>query len=270
LAAVTDVASVKASIERAVLDGAPDGDRYIGSHPMAGSHRVGPLTAIPELFVDRTWVLTRRADNPDWVARRIRALIGICQARLVELDAREHDHAVALVSHVPQLMSSLTAARLVDASPAELALAGQGVRDVTRIAASDPTLWQQIVDGNRVEVLAQLRSVRADLDTLISGIDAPATVADLVDRGRHGTAALPGKHGRTVADLVSIVVEIPDTPGALARLFADIEACGANVEDLSIEHDPVREVGFLNIQVEPELAEILRSDLTERHWALRL
>jgi prephenate dehydrogenase len=215
-------------------------------------------------------VLTPRLDNPVWVLDRVRTLICLCGAQLVELDAGEHDVAVARVSHLPQLMSSLTAARLVDAPADQLRLAGQGLRDVTRIAASDPQLWQQIIDGNRDQVLAQLKAVQADLADLVERLERPGAVAELVGRGRAGTRALPGKHGRTAAELVAIVVEIPDAPGALARLFADIEAGGVNIEDLSIEHDPVREVGFLAIQVEPDRAAALRQTLVERCWSLRM
>jgi prephenate dehydrogenase len=269
-AAVVDVASVKASVEAAVLTACSGEDtaRYVGSHPMAGSQHAGPLTAVAELFVDRTWVLTPRADCLEWALERARALVAACGARLVELPAARHDRAVAEVSHLPQLMSSLTAARLADAPVEDLALAGQGVRDVTRIAASDPALWQQIVDGNRAEVLGQLRAVYSDLGNLIDALSGPDAVSSLVARGRAGVAALPGKHGRRASELVAVVVEIPDTPGALARLFADVEAEGVNIEDLAIEHDPVREVGFLSIQIAPEKADALRSALTPR-WSLR-
>ncbi|MCL2316424.1 MAG: prephenate dehydrogenase [Actinomycetia bacterium] len=268
-AAVTDVGSVKASIERAVLAGAPEASRYVGSHPMAGSERSGPLGATPDLFIDRTWVIATRPDAAPWAVERVRALAGACLARTVELAADEHDRAVAEVSHLPQLMSSLMAARLAGAPASDLGLAGQGVRDVTRIAASDPGLWQQIIDGNRAHVLAQLRAVQEDLDRLVARLGDGAAIADLVSRGRSGAARLPGKRGRDMSELVSVVVEIPDTPGALARLFADIEAGGTNIEDLAIEHDQVREVGFLSVEVEPDRADALRTALTGHGWSLR-
>jgi len=268
-AAVTDVGSVKGAVEQAVIAGAPDASRYVGSHPMAGSERSGPLTATPDLFVDRTWVLTPRPDVAPWALARVRALGQTCRARLVEVGADEHDRIVAEVSHLPQLMSSLTAARLRDASPADLGLAGQGVRDVTRIAASDPGLWQQIVDGNRAHVLAELRAVQADLARLVAHLDTPGEVADLVGRGRDGAARLLGKRGLDMTELVGVVVEIPDTPGALARLFADIEAAGVNIEDVAIEHDQVRQVGFLSVDVAPQVADALRAALAGHGWSLR-
>lgn len=274
-AAVTDVASVKLSIQTAVLEGCQaagrpdDASRYVGSHPMAGSHRAGPLTASADLFVDRTWVLVSRPGQEAAAVSLVRDLIATCDARLVELDAASHDQAVAAVSHLPQMMASLTAARLLDADPTDLALAGQGVRDVTRIAASDVGLWRQIVAGNRPAVKAQLVAVRDDLSHLIEHLDEAGVVEDVLQRGRDGVAALPGKHGRAAGELVAVIVQIPDTPGALAKLFADIEQLGINVEDLSIEHDAVREVGFLSVQVAPEGADALADSLRRENWVVR-
>jgi len=271
-AAVTDVASVKASIEQAVLRATAGTDiaaRYIGSHPMAGSQHTGPLTAAADIFADRTWVLVQRPGQNDDAVATVRALIQTCGSRLVTLDAAQHDRVVAMVSHLPQLMSSLTAARLQGAAEPDLALAGQGLRDVTRIAASDVGMWCQIVAANTAAVKAQLEAVRDDLDGLIDGLGDAAVVAEMLQRGRDGAASLPGKHGRAASELVSVVVRIPDTPGALARLFADIEREGVNVEDLSIEHDPVSEVGYLAVQVTPERAGPLADALRQADWLVR-
>jgi prephenate dehydrogenase len=268
-AAVTDVASVKSEIVRTVAERSPHAHRFVGSHPMAGSQHAGPLTAVGELFVDRTWVVAPTSDNDDWALARVEALVEVCRARLKRLDAANHDRAVAAVSHLPQLMSSLVAARLAETEADDLALAGQGVRDVTRIAASDATLWSQIVSGNRERIRGQLLAVQDDLATLISGLDTPETVAALVERGNAGVAALPGKHGLAVVDLVAVTVEIPDTPGALARLFREVDEQGINVEDLSIEHDAIRTVGFLSVHVEPERADSLRESLRDNGWEIR-
>jgi prephenate dehydrogenase len=268
-AAVTDVASVKSEIVRTVAQRSQHATRFVGSHPMAGSQHAGPLTAVGGLFVDRTWVVAPTSDTQDWALARVEALVAACRARLTRLNAANHDRAVAAVSHLPQLMSSLVAARLAETQADDLALAGQGVRDVTRIAASDAALWSQIVSGNRERVRTQLLAVQADLSTLIAGLDAPETVAALVERGNMGVAALPGKHGLAAVDLVAVTVEIPDSPGALARLFREVDEQGVNVEDLSIEHDAIRTVGFLSVHVEPERADSLRESLRNNGWEIR-
>lgn len=268
-AVVTDVASVKRRVRDRVRGTGVDVERYVGSHPMAGSHHTGPLTASADLFVDRTWVVTDEPENPAWAVDRVRSLARLCRARVVSMPAAEHDEAVAQVSHLPQLMSSLTAGHLRGVPSSHLQLAGQGIRDVTRIAASDPGLWRQIVAANADAIRRELVGVRDDLDALLAGLDDPDMLEDFIARGRAGARSLPGKHGRQALDYDHVVVEIPDAPGALARLFGDVDAAGVNVEDLAIEHDDAREVGFLSIAVSPEAAGDLARAMSARGWTLR-
>ncbi len=106
-------------------------------------------------------MLTPTSEASSETVAAVRALVLDCGAQPVVSDARGHDVAVALVSHVPQLVASLTAARLVDAEPSTLSLAGQGLRDMTRIADSDPDLWSEIVAANAGPVLSVLDSLAA-------------------------------------------------------------------------------------------------------------
>src|SRR5690349_20530264 len=115
---------------------------------MAGRERSGPAAARSDLFEGRPWVVT---PSPGSEGGRIRAVVSVaqaCGATPVVMDPAAHDRAVAVVSHLPQLAASLVAARLLDCEHEALALAGQGVRDVTRLAASDPELWVQILASN--------------------------------------------------------------------------------------------------------------------------
>ncbi|WP_420175005.1 prephenate dehydrogenase [Luteococcus sp. OSA5] len=269
-AVVTDVSSVKGRVLDKLRATGADISRYVGSHPMAGSQFAGPLTASGELFVDRTWVVCPRLDNAPEHVERVRQLARTCGARLVEMEAADHDEAVARVSHVPQLMSSLTAGNLRDVPERHLQLAGQGVRDVTRIAASDPVLWRQIIQANSSAIRLELEGIRRDLDELFVVLDDPTGLEGFMARGRDGARTLPGKHGSGPVEWESVVIEIPDTPGALAHLFADIGAEGVNVEDLSIEHGSTREVGYLSVQVSPTQAEHLREVMADKGWTLRV
>ena len=185
------------------------------------------------------------------------------------MPAEEHDAAVAAVSHVPQVAASLVAARLRDLPTDAVGLSGQGVRDVTRIAGSDPGLWRQILVGNREAVRQELAGVRADLDELLTVLDDPDALEAFLARGRAGARSLPGKHGRDRADFVTLTLEIPDAPGALARLFADIGQAGINVEDIAIEHDPSRELGYLAVAVDEAAAERLMAAMGDAGWVVR-
>jgi prephenate dehydrogenase len=265
-AVVTDVASVKGSVAREVAGGAGL-DRYVGSHPMAGSERSGPLAASARLFEGRPWVITPAADATDAAVRLVEEVAVMLGAVPTVMDADTHDRAVALVSHVPQVLSTLTAARLVDAPPAHLALAGQGLRDVTRVAGSDPALWRDIITTNAEEIGAVLSAVRDDLDTLIDALRDRDVVGGVLEAGRVGTRAIPGKHGGEPVELVVVNVQVPDTPGALSRLFAHVGESGVNIEDLRIDHELGRPVGLVEIAVAADRADELVARLTERAWS---
>ncbi|MHA6509529.1 prephenate dehydrogenase [Tessaracoccus sp. Y1736] len=265
-AVVTDVGSVKAPILAAVATLAPEHRRYVGSHPMAGSQFTGPLTASGDLFRDRTWVVTPVEGNAPADVAAVEQLARDVGALVVTMPPAAHDEAVAQVSHVPHLMSILTASHLREVPAENLRLAGQGIRDVTRIAGSDPALWRQILTANAGAVRHELSEVAQDLSHLIGVLDQPEELEQFLAMGQAGAHSLVGKHGHGPLDTVSVTVEIPDEPRALGRLFTDIGEAGFNVEDFELTHDPVREVGYLSISVEREMAEQLRADIVARGW----
>lgn len=268
-AAVTDVASIKSPILAAVGT-SPGAERFVGGHPLAGREVSGPAGARSDLFEGRAWVVT-----PNGASDRARELIidvvtGL-GATAVVMEAEPHDQAVALVSHVPQLMASLTAARLVEADAEAVSIAGQGLRDVTRIAASDPALWAEIVAGNAAPVLEVLREVRSDLDDLIASLgrgQAEASVSDVVARGNTGFGRIPGKHGERRRRYVDVPVVIPDAPGALARLFDLAGVEQVNIEDLALEHSPGQPVGLATLRVLPERGESFTHALRSAGWTV--
>ena len=270
-ATVTDVGSVKAGVLDALWQRDVDLGRYVGSHPMAGSHHSGPMTAHRELFVDRTWVVTPHRRSAAESVERVRAAVRACRARELIMDVDDHDAAVARVSHLPHLMSVLVAGHLTQVPERDLMLAGQGLRDVTRIAGSDPELWEQILGANSNAVLEELREVQNQLGLLIKSVEAAHASDDLrsqLERGVAGIRKIGGKHGAALVRYRQVVVAIPDSPGALARLFADVSAAGVNVEDISIEHDPVREIGYLALSVAPEHADALVETMLSHGWTV--
>jgi len=271
-AAVTDVASLKASIVDA-LAGHVARDRFVGGHPLAGRETSGPGGARSDLFEGRSWVLTPMGVEDAEALAAVRSAVGEIGAFIVEMKPREHDEAVAVVSHVPQVMASLTAARLVDLEATSLALAGQGLRDVTRIAASDPWLWSQIIGGNAdavVEILDEVADDLADLRRALTGEQAlrSQSVRDLVTRGNAGRSRIPGKHGAAAQRYAFVAVVIPDEPGGLARLFDVVGTLGVNIEDLALEHSPGQPVGLATLAVQPAAAPGLMDDLSAAGWVV--
>lgn len=265
-AVVTDVTSVKAGLQRAVR-GTPGSERYAGGHPMAGSERSGPLAATAQLFEGRPWAVTPSAEtSPDALDAVVDLALHVGAVPII-MDAAAHDRAVALVSHVPQVMSTLTAARLNDAEGNHLALAGAGLRDTTRIAASDSRLWVDILGTNAQDVRAVLELVRDDLDRVISSLGHDdAAIGAVLESGRRGTELIPGKHGSQPDRLDIVHVQVVDRPGELSRLMADTGQSGFNIEDLRLDHDLGRPVGLAEIAVALGVGDDLAAALTARGW----
>ena len=205
-AVVTDVGSVKSAPLAAVVD-LPGAERYVGSHPMAGSAQSGPLGASATLFDGRPWAVTPHPAATVESVELVEALVAACGATKVLLTPAEHDRAVARTSHVPHLLATLVAARLAEAPENHLVLSGQGVRDVTRVAGGDPALYSQIVSGNADAVLALLGEVRSQLDEVIAAVGAGdrAGLHAVLERGVAGTRAIPGKHGGPVRPMRSVL-----------------------------------------------------------------
>ncbi len=266
-AVVTDVGSVKTAPLRA-LEGHPGLERYVGGHPMAGSERSGPLAASPTLFDGRPWAVVPHQGSTDTATEAVTTLARLAGASVVRLSPEEHDLAVARTSHLPHLLAVLVAGRLADAPAEHLALSGQGVRDVTRIAGGDPGLWQQIVTGNAPAVAGLLTQVRDQLDVLIDAVSAGdrLPLGEILERGVAGTRAIPGKHGGPSRPTASVFVSLPDHPGELARLFADAGASGVNIEDVHIDHDPARDTGLVELLVDETRADHLQTSLEAGGW----
>lgn len=288
-AVVTDVASVKERVVAEVRARAgAEARRYVGSHPMAGRERSGAGSADSDLFAGRPWVVVGQDSDPE-AELAIRNLAVDVGATPVRMGASEHDAAVAAVSHMPQLIASLVAARLEELGESTLALSGQGLRDVTRIAASDPRLWSAIVVGNAGPVADLLRRISDDLSALIAGIEAAAcdpgdpeytapgaastiapgavgAVTDVMTRGNAGRARIPGKHGGAPRRYAEVQVLVPDAAGELGRLFSDVGAAGVNIEDFSLEHSAGQSAGIALISVLPAAAQGLEEALDAKGW----
>jgi prephenate dehydrogenase len=272
-AVVTDVASVKSGPLVRLREVGADVSRYVGSHPMAGRERSGPIAARADLFIGRPWVIAGHDDITYARSAVVEDLALDLGATIVPMDPESHDQAVAFVSHAPQLVATLMASRLRDAPEAALGLAGGGVRDVTRVAASDPGLWVQIIGANAARVRPVLEGLRDELAVLIDALadptaaGAPRTIAETMASGNLGVARLPGKHGSN-ARFSQVVVLVDDRPGELARLFELIGSIGINLEDLRLEHSPGAQIGIAEVSVVPEQEQRLVDELERRGWRI--
>ncbi|HEY8457337.1 MAG TPA: prephenate dehydrogenase [Actinopolymorphaceae bacterium] len=274
-AVVTDLGSVKVEPATAVTSRVPEhAGRYVGGHPMAGSEQSGPLAARADLFDGRAWAVTPHTSSRPEAIAMVGELAELCRAFAVRMSPAAHDEAVALVSHLPQVASSVVASLLAAADEEQLLLAGQGLRDVTRIAAGDPELWTQILTSN-AEPVAKLLHESAErlhqLAVLLEKSDPAASPEGLraaLERGVAGVRRLPGKHGMRPEEFAVVTVQLRDQPGELARLFADVSAAGVNIEDVRIDHSPGTPAGLAQLAVHPDAESTLLRALAETGWDL--
>ena len=180
---VTDAGSTK----RAIMDAAgalPGHVDFVGGHPMAGSERAGVMAARANLFRGRTWLLTPGAASPEAVAR-LRGAIEAIGARVVTVDAAEHDRIVARTSHLPHVVAAALAGALGECC-GEDDFIGNGVRDTTRIASGSAEVWREILLTNADDVLAALAEFSAEVERYRSALAAgdEATLTALLEAAR--------------------------------------------------------------------------------------
>lgn len=275
-AVVTDVASVKGSIVAELVQLADehsvDVARYLGSHPMAGRERSGAVSARGELFQAAPWVVCPHESSTEHAQRVVENLALDLGAVVRVFDPVEHDDAVALVSHVPQLVSTLLAATLNGASEQELSLAGNGLRDTTRIAASHESMWVPILKLNSGAIAEVLHGLHEELIKVLTALDNPAVpgaslqLASTMAAGNTGQARIPGKHGGSAQSFSWVSVLVDDTPGQLAKLLTEIGEAGINLEDMHLDHSSGLNAGVAEISVLPQARDTLITELDARGW----
>jgi prephenate dehydrogenase len=283
----TDVASVKSyPLVQARALGC-DLSTFVPGHPISGRERSGPAAARADLFLGRPWVICPPPGASAEAVAAVAALARACGAEPVTTSAGEHDRWVGLVSHAPHLVSAAMAARLTDAPASALALAGQGLRDVTRIAAGDAELWTQILGANAGPVAQVLAEVANDLSAAARALAEAAraqpgeeppdgaaraalkTVTALLEHGSAGAGRIPGKRGKPARADAVVQVVIRDQPGELARLFEAAGRAGINIEDVGIEHSPGLPVGVAELTVRPDAVGALTEALAASGWPVR-
>jgi prephenate dehydrogenase len=263
-AIVIDIGSIKTKVLLEISTKVANSvlSRYLGTHPMAGREITGPEGARSDLFAGRAWAVCPHEASKESDVRLIEELIRSFGATAYQMSSEVHDQQVALVSHLPQLLASLLAGSL----KGDLSLAGQGLRDMVRIADSDPLLWSGILSGNQQAIKPLLRQISKQIDQLIDLNLSRESVEKVIAAGVVGKSTIPGKHGGVDRDYAKLPVVINDKPGQLAALFLICGEIGVNIEDLSIEHSPAQATGLITLFVAQGDLSTLIKELSGRGW----
>lgn len=239
---ITDVASTKGGVLAAAGSLLEHPERFVGGHPMTGSERSGVTASKADLFAGAYWLLTPCATTDPEAYRNVHATVSSVGARVISVDAKAHDEAVAIVSHVPHV----AAAALVDLASAHagengelLRLAAGGFKDTTRIAAGSPDLWTGICLDNAEALaagLSRLRDVLRDFEVRVRSRDADA-ITEWLQGAADVRSSLPAKWVPATTALAELVVPMGDRPGVVAEITGAVSRAGCNIEGIDIDHE---------------------------------
>ena len=268
---LSDVASTKSHLQEDIQGSPSDLARFVPGHPLAGREVSGPSAARDDLFAARVWALTPSERTDPARVAQVAHLVELLGGLPLLTTPEAHDRAVAITSHTPQVVASLVAAGLAPLDAADARLSGQGLRDVTRLAASDPDLWTEILTSNAEPVADALDGLIDRLATVRDGLRSGSSgeVRASLAAGVVGVAKVPGKHGSQPVAYATVPVVIADRPGELGRLFAAAASTEVNLEDVRIEHAQGRPTGLVELEVRPESAAALADGLRAQGFEVR-
>lgn len=264
-AVVTDVGSVKAPVSAAVTDG-----RFVAGHPLAGSEQDGVSGATADMFSGAAWVLCPTANTDDAAFSQVADVVAATGAQVVVVSPERHDTLVAVVSHVPHLTAATLMRVAVGRAERQrnlLRFAAGGFRDMTRIAAGQPTIWPAICAQNSTAIVGVLDDLISELGSLreiVADGDELQLLAHL-EGARVARRNLP----TTAPDAESLSemrVPVSDRPGELAAIATLATELDVNIYDLEIAHSPEGPRGVVVLLVESETAQRLQSALSEQGY----
>lgn len=249
---LTDVGSTKARIVSEIEAMLPSDIYFIGGHPMAGSERSGIGAASADLFKNAPYVLTPTAKTNMDAFQKLHALLSKIGARVISLDPKTHDEVVAIISHLPHVVSSA----LVDLAAEQknkmeniLLLAAGGFYDMTRIAASSPDMWADICFENREALTRILKDFGDELFQFASLIEEGKRdefMAKLKEAQRI-RQNLPRVSPADISELRELSIVVPNEPGVISEITLAIGEMGINIEDIEIVHSTEADSGFLKL-----------------------
>jgi prephenate dehydrogenase len=258
-ALVTDVASTKTAIVR---EAERQGLRFVGGHPMAGSQLSGVENARADLFKGARYFLTPTdKTNPD-AYREIAQFVRDLGAVPTAVDPEKHDLLMAALSHLPHLMAAALLKVASDISPEALSFAGPSFRDLTRVGASNPSLWSDILAENAPalgEALGAFAGAMAQLGSEISNREA---MEQRFLQAREAYDALGGILIESTGNNVEIAVPVENRPGVFAEVTTLMGSNNINILDLYVRHSNTERAALV-LTLDAEAARTARELLRE-------
>ncbi|HEY8443430.1 MAG TPA: prephenate dehydrogenase/arogenate dehydrogenase family protein [Clostridia bacterium] len=256
-AVITDAASIKGGI----LDNLPQGIRFVGGHPMAGSEMGGIKAAKDYMFENAYYVLTPNSSTSQADLDCVAELVREMKALPVVVDAKTHDEAVAKISHLPHMVAYTMVNSCIDSDITKTLAAG-GFRDITRIASSPSKMWLDIINLNKENILSQLEKMTQGLRELSDDIknDRYDVIREKFEAARNKRDSIEKDKGR----FFSIRIDVKDVPGIIAKITLLLYKKKINIKNIYIENSREGEgsgalvISFENARMRERAIEVLK------------
>jgi prephenate dehydrogenase len=264
-ATVTDVGSTKRG-----LAGVADG-RFVPGHPIAGGHSGGPTRASADLFDAATWLLTPLPTTDPARLHHVEQFVTALGARVVRIGPEEHDRLLALTSHLPHAIANLLMRRVAAGGEEALGFAGASLREMTRVAGANSTMWADIFVENGdliAEALEAHRVELADVERALRDGDREFFEEWIASSADARSRMLGYAYQTDARALNRVRIRVPDKPGVLARITQTLGAAGINIEDFELRHVSPDYGGVLVVLVTgAENAELARTLLKREGYS---
>lgn len=267
---ITDVSSVKNKVLEAANQLYHPNVSFVGGHPMAGSHKQGYTAAKPHLFENAIYVLTPSVHANGEEAEFLKELLSETGARFLTFSTSEHDEMTAVISHFPHLIASSLvhqAREWQDTHPYIEHLAAGGFKDITRIASSNPKLWQDIFFQNRnllIGMLDDWMEEMAQIRRYLQEEESELTYQYLVDAKKYRDG-LPAKERGAIPAFYDIYVDIHDQPGAIHQVIGLLAEEGISIKNIEILEIREGITGVLRISFATNEDQVGSKSLLESH-----
>ena len=249
---ISDAGSTKSAIVNAAEENfAEKSVRFIGGHPMAGSHKTGAASADVNLFENAYYIFTPSSLTTSDTLEEMKSLLSGLHARFIEIDAEEHDKVTSQVSHFPHILASgLMEQTALYAREHELAgrFAAGGFRDMTRIAESEPGMWTSILLSNRETIIERIEDFKGRLDEISQAIrdEDEGQIWDFFNQAREQRQAMEIHKRGGVDSSYDLFVDIPDEEDVILRILELLR--GTSLVNIHINEENREDVhGILQI-----------------------
>lgn len=245
---ITDTGSTKKNILEATKNLEIE---FIGGHPMIGSERSGYETSIDLLFENSYYIITKSEKNKIESIEKLRELILAIKAIPIIIEADKHDYITATISHVPHVIAS-TLVNLVkdldDEKEIMKTLAAGGFKDITRIASSDPTMWENICSENKEEILKILNKFKIIIESFEANIANREKTYSFFDSSKKYRDSFINKriNGNTMPELN---ITVKDENGAIAKITTILSNNNIGIKNIEVLNNRENNYGALRVIV---------------------